>query len=218
MAPHTRFLTVPKKAGACPGPSPVSWGLEHENPRRRRRARQSGGADRVARAAQRHRLRARAHRGLRRCRHDRRQRLRRRSPSVTRSPRAEARSSSRQSATEPSSAPMTPTSTKSATSSSASSTSSNSSAAWRPDTTSCSPTSWASSNSPLSQAGSNSNGHCALRWSADCYVQCSGAGPHAASWLTSFAVPNYVSVASRRHCVLVKSARPQYTLVIRVCQ
>ena len=40
--------------------------------------------------------------------------------------------------------------------SSASSTSSNSSAALRRDTTSCSPTSWASSSSPLSPYGSNS--------------------------------------------------------------
>jgi transposase len=40
--------------------------------------------------------------------------------------------------------------------SSASSTSSNSSGASRPDTTSCSPTSWALSNSPLSPSGSNS--------------------------------------------------------------
>ena len=27
-----------KKGGACPGPWPVSWGLEHQNPGRRRRA------------------------------------------------------------------------------------------------------------------------------------------------------------------------------------
>jgi hypothetical protein len=74
----------------------------------------------------------------------------------TGSPAPEAKSSSRQSATGPSNAPMTPTSTKSAISSSASSTSSNSSAASPPDMTSCSPTSWASSNSPLSQSGSNS--------------------------------------------------------------
>src|SRR5271154_5111653 len=63
---------------------------------------------------------------------------------------------SRQSATGPSNAAMTPTSTRNATSSSASSISSNTSAASRRDTTSCSPTSWASSNSPLSSSGSNS--------------------------------------------------------------
>ena len=53
-----RGCTSPQNlGGACPGPWPVSWGLEHQNPRRRRRARQSGAADRVARAAQRHRHR-----------------------------------------------------------------------------------------------------------------------------------------------------------------
>jgi hypothetical protein len=55
-----------------------------------------------------------------------------------------------------SSVPMTPNSIRSATSLSASSTSSSSSAASPHATTSCSPTSWASSNSPLSPSGSNS--------------------------------------------------------------
>ena len=40
-----------KKGGACPGPWPVSRRLEHQDPRRRRRAWQSGASDRLARTA-----------------------------------------------------------------------------------------------------------------------------------------------------------------------
>ena len=46
-----------QKGGGCPGPWPVTRGFKHENPRRWRCARQSGAPDRLARAAQRHRLR-----------------------------------------------------------------------------------------------------------------------------------------------------------------
>src|SRR6516162_11013424 len=60
-----------KKGGACPRPWPVSRRLEHQDPRRRRRPWQSGASDRLARAAQRHCLRARAGRRLRSRRHDR---------------------------------------------------------------------------------------------------------------------------------------------------
>jgi IS5 family transposase len=59
-------------------------------------------------------------------------------------------------ATESTCVPTTLNSTRNAIASNASSTSSNSSDASQPDTTSCLPTSWGSSNSPQSQSGSNS--------------------------------------------------------------
>ena len=54
-----------EKGGGCPGPWSLPRRPEHQNPRRRRRAWQSGAPDRLARPTQRHRFRARADRGLR---------------------------------------------------------------------------------------------------------------------------------------------------------
>jgi transposase len=54
-----------QKGGECPGPWSLPRRPEHQNPRRRRCAGKSGAPDRLARTAQRHRLRARADRGLR---------------------------------------------------------------------------------------------------------------------------------------------------------
>jgi transposase len=66
-----------QKGGECPGPWPLPRRLEHQNPRRRRCAGQSGAAHRLAWTAQRHRFRARVDRRLRPSRHNRRQGLRR---------------------------------------------------------------------------------------------------------------------------------------------
>ena len=107
-----------KKGAGCPGLWSLPRRPEHQNPRRRRCAGKSGAPDRLARTAQRHRLRARIGRRLR-CRRHHRFRTKPTTPitSATGSRKPAASPSFRPRGPARSSVPVTPSSTRSATSS-----------------------------------------------------------------------------------------------------